>query len=48
MGLTYKDSGVDIEKGDHFVSMIKEKLSGSEKQNIGLFGGMFELSPEKY
>jgi phosphoribosylformylglycinamidine cyclo-ligase len=48
MGLTYKDSGVDIEKGDNFVSMIKEKLSGSEKRNIGLFGGMFELQSGQY
>lgn len=48
MGLTYKDSGVDIEKGDHFVTMIKEKLSGSEKCNIGLFGGMFELNSGEY
>ncbi|HEB32094.1 MAG TPA: phosphoribosylformylglycinamidine cyclo-ligase [Spirochaetes bacterium] len=48
MGLTYRDSGVDIEKGDHFVRVIKEKLSGSEKRNIGLFGGMFELNPGEY
>jgi phosphoribosylformylglycinamidine cyclo-ligase len=28
--------------------MIKEKLSGSEKRNIGLFGGMFELQSGQY
>ena len=30
MGLTYRDSGVDIDKGDRFVEIIKEKLKGEE------------------
>jgi len=41
MGLTYKESGVDIEKGDLFADIIKEKLRGSN--NIGMFGGLYQL-----
>ena len=48
MGLTYRDSGVDIEKGDHFARIIRDKLSGREKNNIGLFGGMYELDSGEY
>lgn len=45
MGITYKDSGVDIEKGDRFVDLIRKKLRSDERQNIGGFGGMFDLGP---
>jgi phosphoribosylformylglycinamidine cyclo-ligase len=45
MGITYRDSGVDIEKGDRFVDLIKKKLRSDERQNIGGFGGMFDLGP---
>lgn len=38
---SYKQAGVDIEKGDEFVEEIK-KLSGSSE--IGLFGAMFDIS----
>ncbi|MGQ9615912.1 MAG: phosphoribosylformylglycinamidine cyclo-ligase [Spirochaetota bacterium] len=44
MGLTYRESGVDIDKGDRFVDMIKGKLKPDERENIGLFGGLFDLS----
>ena len=43
MGITYRDSGVDIDKGDRFVDIIRKKLKGGEQENIGLFGGLFEL-----
>lgn len=48
MGLTYKDSGVDIKKGDNFVNLIKEKLRKNEQDNIGLFGGLFSLNLDNY
>lgn len=44
MGLTYRESGVDIDKGDRFVEVIKNKLREKERENIGLFGGLFDLS----
>jgi len=43
MGLTYKSSGVDIEKGDRFVDIIRQKLIPEHKKNIGLFGGLYDL-----
>lgn len=48
MGLTYKDSGVDIKKGRNFVNLIKEKLRKNEQDNIGLFGGLFSLNLDNY
>ncbi len=48
MGITYRDSGVDIDKGDRFVEIIKEKLSEEEKKSIGLFGGVYYLSTIGY
>lgn len=39
--LTYKTSGVDIEKGDAFVESIKKITKNS---SIGLFGNMFDIS----
>ena len=48
MGLTYRDSGVDIEKGDSFVEVVKAKLSSQEQVNIGLFGGLFDLEGLHY
>ena len=39
-GTSYKQAGVDTEKGDEFVEEIK-KLSGSSE--IGLFGAMFDV-----
>jgi len=43
MGITYKSSGVDIEKGDRFVDIIRKKLKSEDKKNIGLFGGLYDL-----
>ena len=48
MGLTYKESGVDIDKGDRFVKIIKDKLKGEEKNSIGLFGGLYDIGKLKY
>jgi phosphoribosylformylglycinamidine cyclo-ligase len=44
MGLTYRSAGVDIGRGDAFVRMIRGKLSGGEKDNIGPFGGTYDLT----
>ena len=48
MGLTYRDSGVDIDKGDRFVEIIKEKLKGEERKSIGLFGGLYDIGKLRY
>ena len=48
MGLTYRDSGVDIDKGDRFVEAIKRKLPPKDQGNIGLFGGLFDISALGY
>jgi phosphoribosylformylglycinamidine cyclo-ligase len=48
MGLTYRESGVDIEKGNRFTQIIKDKLKKSEQANIGLFGGVFDLDLSEY
>ena len=48
MGLSYRDSGVDVEKGDAFVDVVKAKLSSQEQVNIGLFGGLFDLGNLHY
>ena len=46
--ITYKDSGVDIKKGNEAVKAIKEKIHSTYSDkvltNLGSFGGMFELS----
>lgn len=48
MGLTYRESGVDIDKGDRFVEAIKRKLPPKDQGNIGLFGGLFDISALGY
>ena len=48
MGLTYRDSGVDIGKGEAFVDVVKAKLSAQEQGNIGLFGGLYDLETLNY
>jgi phosphoribosylformylglycinamidine cyclo-ligase len=48
MGLTYRDSGVDIGKGEAFVDVVKAKLSAQEQGNIGLFGGLYDLETFSY
>ena len=50
--MTYRDAGVDIDAGNNFVKKIKpliEKTLRSEViSDIGGFGGLFELSKNKY
>jgi phosphoribosylformylglycinamidine cyclo-ligase len=48
VGLTYRDSGVDIDRGDTFVEVIKDKLHAQERDNIGLFGGLYDLGGLHY
>ncbi len=48
MGITYKDSGVDIEAGDEVVKNIKPLIRSTFNENvltdIGLFGGFYEAN----
>ncbi|WXR60803.1 phosphoribosylformylglycinamidine cyclo-ligase [Peptostreptococcaceae bacterium AGR-M142] len=50
--LTYKDSGVNIEEGNKFVSDIKDMVSSTFSNNvlgkIGLFSGGYSLKDFKY
>jgi phosphoribosylformylglycinamidine cyclo-ligase len=48
MGITYRDSGVDIDRGDRFVDIIRRKLPKDEQGNIGPFGGLFGLDLAGY
>lgn len=50
--LTYKKSGVDIDEGDRFVSLISPLAKSTFRQevmtDIGLFGALFRLDTTKY
>ncbi|NQT95971.1 MAG: phosphoribosylformylglycinamidine cyclo-ligase [Candidatus Omnitrophica bacterium] len=50
--LTYKDSGVDIERGNLFVKEIKPMVASTRKKgviaNIGSFSGLFAPDLKKY
>ncbi len=50
--MTYKGAGVDIEAGNQFVDLIKPMVKATNRpevlNDIGGFGGLFALSPEKY
>ena len=52
MSISYKDSGVDIEKGDETVAKIKPLVKSTHNKNvlsnIGLFGGFYELNFQEY
>lgn len=49
---TYKDAGVDIDAGNRFVQMIKPLVKSCSRPevlaDIGGFGGLFSLTPDKY
>ncbi|MCD8041272.1 MAG: phosphoribosylformylglycinamidine cyclo-ligase [Clostridia bacterium] len=48
MAISYKDSGVDVERGYQAVKLMKEHVQSTYNQNvlgdIGSFGGFYELS----
>ncbi len=50
--MTYKDAGVDIAKSDQALKDIKSEIQSTFNTNvltdIGSFGGMYRLEPEKY
>ncbi len=50
--MTYKDAGVDIAAGNRFVDLIKPLVKATNRPevltDIGGFGGLFALNPEKY
>ncbi len=48
MGLTYRDSGVDIDKGEEFVRIVKSKLKKDESESIGLFGALYDIGSLNY
>lgn len=52
MGITYKDSGVDIEKGDLFVERITKMVKSTYNQQvvsgIGGFCALYALDPERF
>lgn len=49
--LTYKDSGVDIEKGDHFVknitALVKSTYNSRVKSGIGGFAALYDMGGGK-
>ena len=52
MGLSYKDAGVDIEKGNKAVNEIKDIVKSTYNPNVitelGSFGGLFNLDLKDY
>ena len=50
--ITYKDAGVDIDAGNHFVDLIKPLVKQTSRPevlaDIGGFGGLFSLNSNKY
>ena len=52
MTISYKDSGVDIEKGDLFVERISKMVKSTYNQQVvsgvGGFCALYDLSPERY
>ncbi|MBN1958154.1 MAG: phosphoribosylformylglycinamidine cyclo-ligase [Desulfuromonadales bacterium] len=50
--VTYKDAGVDIDAGNHFVNLIKPLVKQTARPevltDIGGFGGLFSLNSSKY
>lgn len=51
-GLSYRDAGVDIDAGDHFVDLIKPLAARTQRREvlagIGGFSALFELPKDRY
>ena len=51
-GLSYKDSGVDIEAGDRLVDAIKPLAAMTSRlgcsAELGMFGGLFDMKASGY
>ena len=52
MAISYKDSGVDVERGYEAVKLMREHVKSTYTEgvlgDIGSFGGFFELAKGKY
>lgn len=52
MAISYKDAGVDIEKGDLFVEKIKSMIGETYNENVisgvGGFAALYQMDPERY
>jgi phosphoribosylformylglycinamidine cyclo-ligase len=52
MNISYKDAGVDIDKGNEAVQLMKNHVKSTFNENvltdIGGFGGLFQLNMAKY
>ena len=50
MGISYKDAGVDIDKGNEAVRLMKDHVKSTFNEgvltDIGGFGGLFQLNTE--
>ena len=50
--ITYKDAGVDINKGnavkDRIKKMVRKTYNKNVLSEIGLFGGFYELKKKNY
>ena len=52
MSITYQDSGVDINKGDKFVSAIKSMVGDTYNENVtswvGGFASLYKIDEDRY
>ena len=52
MKITYKTSGVDIDRGNRLIDMIKplarSTFTGGVMSDLGSFGAFFKLNTKKY
>jgi len=50
--ISYKDAGVDINRGNLFIKQIKSLVSSTKKRgsltDIGSFSGLFSIDPKRY
>ncbi len=43
MGLTYKKAGVDIQKGEDFISLVRKLFPEKQKEKVTAFSSLFDL-----